>query len=127
MFDSESSSLFLTTESSETYYRRTLNSAVVIAIFDRRIKRNLLPTNIKFDGRPRDFRPPHQMTPITDEHSIRRSSSRLSNAESGETYYRRTFNSAVVIMIFDRQIKWNLVSTNVQSAVAIAIFDRHIK
>jgi hypothetical protein len=87
---------------------------VVKTIFDRQIKRNLLPTNIQFGSRQHGFRPPNQAKHITDKHSIRRSSSRIATAESSETHYRRTFNSAVVVAIFDRQIKRNLLTTNVQ-------------
>jgi hypothetical protein len=100
-----SSSRFSTTESSETYYRRTFNSALVIASFARRTKWILLPTHIQFGGRRRDMPLPNRAKPITNGHSIRRSSSRPSTAESNETYYRRTFNSTVVIVIFDRRIK----------------------
>jgi hypothetical protein len=109
-----SSSRFSTAESSETCYRRTFNAAVVIAIFDRRIKWDMLPTNIQFGGRHRDLRPPNQAKLITDDYSTPRSSSRVSTSESNETNYRRTFNSAVVIAIFDRRIKRNLLQTNVQ-------------
>jgi hypothetical protein len=100
---------FSTAESSGTYYRRTFNSAVVIANFDRRIKWGLLPTTIRFGGRRRDFRPPNQVKPITDQHLIRRSSSLLSTAESSGTYCRRKFSSAVVIAIFDNRIERNVV------------------
>jgi hypothetical protein len=110
-----SSSRFASAQSSETYCRRTFNSAVVVvAIFDRRIKRNLAPTNIQFGGRRRDFRPPNQAKLVADERSIRRSSSRISTAESRATNCRRTFNSAVVIAIFVRRIKWNFLPTNIR-------------
>jgi hypothetical protein len=71
----------MTAESNETCYRRTLNSAVVVAIFDRRIKWDLLQTNIQFGGRHRGLRPQNQAKPI----------------------YRRTFNSAVVVAIFEAE------------------------
>jgi hypothetical protein len=100
--------------SSGTYYQRIFNSQVVNAVCDRQIKWNLLPKNIQFGGRHRDLRPPNQVKPVTDEHSIRRSLSRFSTAESSETYYRRAFNSEVVIAMFDRHIKWNLLPTNIQ-------------
>jgi hypothetical protein len=96
---------FWNAKSNETYFRRAFNSAVVVAIFARRIKRNVCSTKIQLGGRHRDGRPPNQAKPIIAEHSIRRSSSRFSTAASNETLYRGTFNSAVVIAIFDRRIK----------------------
>jgi hypothetical protein len=103
-----------TGKSTETYYPRILYSAVVNAIFDRPVNRNILPTNIQYGGRHHDLRTPNQAKPTTDKHSTRRSSSRVSTAESSTTHYRRTLNPAVVIAIFDRRIKFNLVPTNIQ-------------
>jgi hypothetical protein len=60
--------------------------------------------SIQLGGRHRDFRPPKQAKPITDEYSTRRSSSRFWTAEASETDYRLTLNSAVVIAIFYRRI-----------------------